>query len=148
MIMNKAYLLISPVISLGLLFGTTAHADEADQETNITFSAPVEIPGHVLPAGTYMFKLAEDGSETNIVQIFNSDGTKLYAMLPTFDADRSEAPNGTTVTLAQQGSGTPDALLKWFYPGSETGHEFIYSAGEEKQLAHDRQEMITANPKG
>src|SRR5947209_16133455 len=39
----------------------------------------------------------------------------------------------------------PDALLKWFYPGRDTGHEFVYSGQQEKQLAQDTQQTIVAN---
>ncbi|HTA68434.1 MAG TPA: hypothetical protein VK776_09155 [Bryobacteraceae bacterium] len=50
-----------------------ATADEWDQKTVFTFSGPVEIPGQVLPAGTYVFKLADSPSNRNIVQIFSKD---------------------------------------------------------------------------
>jgi hypothetical protein len=133
---------------LGLLFGTTAYADEADQQTKLTFSAPVEIPGHVLPAGTYIFRLADNGSDPNIVQILNSDGTRVYATLQTLSADRQNVRSDTTITLAEQGAGRPDALLRWYYPGSEIGHEFLYAPKQEKQLAHDRREVIASNSKG
>jgi hypothetical protein len=49
------------------------------------------------------------------------------------------------ITLAEQGGGKPDALLKWFYPGLDTGHEFVYSEQQEKQLAQDTQQTIVAN---
>jgi hypothetical protein len=32
-----------------------ARASEFDQETVVTFSQPVQLAGHVLPAGTYLF---------------------------------------------------------------------------------------------
>ena len=35
-----------------------AHADQWDKQTLVTFSNPVEVPGRVLPAGTYVFKIA------------------------------------------------------------------------------------------
>src|SRR4051794_27254277 len=40
-----------------------AHADEWNKKTFLTFSGPVQVPGTTLPAGTYMFKLAD--LETN-----------------------------------------------------------------------------------
>jgi hypothetical protein len=145
--LNKGYFAIGLAMAFGLFFEITAHADEADETTTITFSAPVQIPGKVLPAGTYLFRLADNGSDPNIVQIYNPDGTKLYAMLQTMATERFEAADDTTVTLAEQGSGKTDALLKWYYPGSLTGHEFRYSARQEKQLAQDKQETIAAGPK-
>jgi len=51
------------------------------------------------------------------------------------------------IQLPEQGSGKPDALLTWFYPGCLTGHEFRYSAREEKQLAQARQQTIVVNSK-
>jgi hypothetical protein len=50
---------------LGFLAGMVprAFADTWDQRTTFTFSDPVEIPGQVLEAGTYVFKLADSASE-------------------------------------------------------------------------------------
>jgi hypothetical protein len=67
-------------VGLGLLGGMVqrAAADDFDQKTVFTFSGPVEIPGQVLSAGTYVFKLADSSSDRNIVQVFNKDETHLY----------------------------------------------------------------------
>jgi hypothetical protein len=40
-----------------------ARADQSNQDTKVTFSQPVQIPGRVLPAGTYWFELPEDITE-------------------------------------------------------------------------------------
>ena len=146
--MSKLNVMLGMVMAAGLFFNFAAHADEADQETTLKFSTPVEIPGEVLQTGTYMFKLLdlEYGSDQNVVQIFNAGGTKLYATLMTVPTYRQEATGNTTVILAEQGSGQPDALTKWYYPGDETGHQFLYPTHEEKQLAQDRMETIVAHP--
>jgi hypothetical protein len=49
------------LLGLGFLSGFVqrALADEWNQKTIVTFSGPVEIPGQVLDAGTYVFKLAD-----------------------------------------------------------------------------------------
>jgi hypothetical protein len=49
------------------------------------------------------------------------------------------------VALAEQGAGQPDVLLKWFYPGRETGNEFLYPKQKEKELTQDKQQTIVAN---
>lgn len=46
------------------------------------------------------------------------------------------------MTLAEQSNGRPEALLKWFYPGSASGHQFVYPNQQEQQLAQSRQQMI------
>jgi len=123
---NKSYIAIGLIIAFTLFFELAAHADESDQATTITFNQPIQIPGQVLAAGTYLFKLVDSNSNQNIVQVFNADRTVLYATLQTIATERQEPTGHTVVTLAKQGAGQPDALLKWFYPGRETGNEFLY----------------------
>jgi hypothetical protein len=41
------------------VFLPTAQADDWDQMMKLTFTQPVEIPGRVLPAGTYWFVFAK-----------------------------------------------------------------------------------------
>ena len=142
---NKGYIVVGLIIAFTLFFELAAHADESDQATTITFSQAIQIPGKVLPAGTYLFKLADSDSNENIVQVFNADRTVLYATLQTIATERQEPTGHTVVTLAKQGAGQPDALLKWFYPGRETGNEFLYPTQKEKELAQDRQQTIVAN---
>src|SRR5438132_5386393 len=97
------------------------------------------------PPGPILFKLLDSNSDPNVVQIFNSDQTHLYATLQTVATERQDLTGDTAITLAEQGGGKPDALLKWFYPGRDTGHEFVYSGQQEKQLAQDTQQTIVAN---
>jgi len=142
---NKRYIAVGMIIAFTLFFELAAHADESNQATTITFSQPIQIPGQILPAGTYSFKLLDSNSDPNVVQIFNSDQTHLYATLQTVATERQDPTGDTAITLAEQGGGKPDALLKWFYPGRDTGHEFVYSGQQEKQLAQDTQQTIVAN---
>jgi hypothetical protein len=54
-------------------------------------------------------------------------------------------PTGhTAITLAEPESGNP-VLVKWFYPGRLTGHEFIYPKGQEQQIAQAKQEVLLGN---
>src|SRR5260370_16443439 len=130
---NKRYIAVGLIIAFSLFFGLAAHADESDEATKITFSEPIQIPGQILPAGTYLFKLAS-GDDLNVVQIFNADRTVLYATLQTVTTERPEPTDHTVVALAEQGARQPDVLLKWFYPGRETGNEFLYPNHKEKEL--------------
>lgn len=136
---QKTYIAIGMILAFALFFEIAAHADEADQATEITFSQPIQVPGQILPAGTYLFKLA-DLDDLNMVQIFSSDRSHLYATLQTIPTENRQETGDTTVAWVEQGSGKPDVLLKWFYPGDETGHEFVYSNELEKKVAQDRQQ--------
>jgi hypothetical protein len=141
---NKLYVIIGLVIAFGFFYGI-ARADEFDQATTVTFSAPVQIPGKVLSAGTYLFKLADTESDLNVVQIFNSEGTVLYGTFETISTDRPKPTSDTALTLVEQESGKPDALLKWFYPGNLTGNEFVYPRDQEKELAQNVQRTTVVN---
>ena len=138
--------MIAFVVAFVLFFEVSAHADMRDQATQITFSQPVQIPGQVLPAGTYWFLLANISEQQDVVQIYNSDRSKLYATLETASIERQEATDGIEVKLAEQESSKPDALVAWFYPGETIGHEFLYSKSQEKQLAQDSQQTVVATP--
>jgi hypothetical protein len=144
---NKLYIVIGLIIAFGLFAEVAAHADERNQETIITFSAPVQIPGQMLPAGTYRFELADpDSGDLDMVRITSTDGSILYATLQTVPTASAEPSEDPVITLAAGESGAPDFFLtKWFYPGDTTGHEFIYSKAQERELAHATQETFVGN---
>jgi hypothetical protein len=119
-----------------------ARADLANQASKLTFNQPIEVPGMVLPSGTYLFQ--RDRDDLNVVRIFNADGTHLYTTIQTISAVRLEPTGDTVVTLAERPAGTPVALVKWFYPGNDIGHEFVFPKHEEQQLAQARQMTIDA----
>jgi hypothetical protein len=141
---NKGYIAVGLIIAFTLFFELAAHADEYDEATTMTFSQPVQIPGQVLPAGTYFLKLVDTSSDRNLVQIFNADRTVLYATLQTIPTERQDPTGDTVVAFADRGTGQPEALLKWFYPGRETGNEFVYPKQTEKELAQAKQETVVA----
>ncbi|PYS05701.1 MAG: hypothetical protein DMG17_33735 [Acidobacteria bacterium] len=57
----KAFRIAIAIIAVAMfitLSASNAKADEWDKKTLVTFDQPVEIPGMVLPAGTYVFRRA------------------------------------------------------------------------------------------
>jgi hypothetical protein len=142
---SKTHIVIGMIIAFVAFFELAAHADESNETTILTFSQPIQIPEQILPAGTYLFKLANSDSDRDLVQIFSSDQMHLYATFQTIPTERQNPTDDTAITFAQQGDGQPETLLKWFYPGNLTGHEFVYSRQREKELAQDRQLTVTAN---
>jgi hypothetical protein len=121
-----------------------AHADESNQAIKVTFDRPVQIPGRVLPAGTYWFVLPDDINEHHLVSIFSADRTMLYATLFTIDAERPQPTSNTAFTFAERGSSQHQAIVTWFYPGRTTGHEFLYPKQVQSELAKDKQFTIVA----
>jgi hypothetical protein len=139
---HKLNIVFGLMIAFVLMFELAAHADETDQLTKITFSAPIQIPGQVLPAGTYTFRQADTTSDLDLIQIYNADRSVLYATVQTVSAERQEPTDNTSITFAEQGNGKPDVLVKWFYPGDTDGHEFVYSKQQEQAIAQATQETF------
>ncbi len=121
-----------------------ARADQSNQATKVTFSQPVQIPGRVLPAGTYWFELPENINQHYLVRIYNADRTTLYATLFAANSEHSRATDSTVFGLAERGSARPPAIVTWFYPGETTGHEFLYPKQVEKELANAKLATVMA----
>jgi len=103
----------------------TAAADEWDKRTILTFSQAVEIPGKVLPAGTYVFQLADSLASRHVVQVFDQKG-RIVALMLTIPTDRPAAADDTRITFEEQRAGAASPIKQWFYPGELRGEEFIY----------------------
>src|SRR5579862_2134393 len=110
---------------LGALIVPKARADEWNKKTTLTFNEPVQVPGTTLSAGTYVFKLA-DTSDRTIVQIWNEDETRLITTILAVVDYRAKTPDKTIVSFDERPAGQPEALKAWFYPGDNSGVEFVY----------------------
>jgi hypothetical protein len=141
---SKLSMIAGLIIAFTLFFELVAHADEENELTKVTLSQPVQVPGHTLPAGTYQFVLANNDADRDIVQIFNANRTELLATIQTIPTERAKGTDGTSLTLAQRPNGQPAALVTWFYPGMDTGHEFIYPKQVETELAQDAKQTLVA----
>lgn len=107
-----------------LFLATGAKANEWDMRTTITFSQAVELPGIVLPAGTYVFKLANIPGRPDVVQVFNADENRLMTTIIGLPDLRTKATAKPYIGLEERPAGTPTAILEWFYPGDVTGVAF------------------------
>jgi hypothetical protein len=128
----KKIAIVASLVLSGLMAGTV-RASEEDQAIKVNFSQAVQIPGHVLPAGTYYFVIMNT-SDRQTVQITNEDRTRTIAIVQAISRERWQG-TGTEFTLAEGQGVEPAAVIAWFYPGRTTGHELVYPAQEEKQLA-------------
>ena len=114
----------------GTLFVPKGRADESDRKTIVTVNQPIQVPGKVLPAGTYVFKLL-DSNDLTLVAIFNADETHLITTVRGISDSRMETPDKAILQLEERPSGQPEALKAWFYPGDNTGIEFVYPTGKK-----------------
>lgn len=124
---NYKFRILSLAVLLGgIAMSPLAKADDWNHETTVTLSRPVEVPGRVLPAGEYVFRLADNASDRNIVQIFNADQSQIIDTLLTAPAYRTEPTDGTVMTFQERSNGSPEALGTWYFAGQLDGVEVLY----------------------
>jgi len=119
-----------------MLFGATffvpkVRADEFDKKTIVTVNEPIQVPGKVLPAGTYVLKLL-DSNDRTLVAIYNADGRDLITTIQGIPDYRTETPSEAILQLEERSEGQPEALKAWFYPGDNFGVEFVYPTQTQK----------------
>jgi hypothetical protein len=146
--MNRMKTRVMLFVGLGLLGGIVqrAAADDFDKKTVFTFSGPVEIPGQVLSAGTYVFKLADSSSDRNIVQVFNKDETHLYGTFLAIPDYRIKPAGKTIITFEERPAGSPEAVKAWFYPGENYGRDFVYPKPKATALAKANNTPVPSMP--
>ena len=123
------------VALLACVMETPSTAQTLDKRTLFTFSGPVSMPGVTLPAGKYLFRLANADSGRNVVQVLDADGTKPYGMFFAMRAERFEPASTPEVRFMETTAGMPAAIKTWWYPGERRGYEFVYPKEQARRLA-------------
>jgi hypothetical protein len=126
-----AFLITLPVV----------RADEWNQATQFTFSRPVQIPGQILPAGTYRFEIVNNFNH-EIVRISNADRTNVIALIQAVPTKQKGLSGKAAIILAEQGDSQPEAIVAWTYAGRVDGHQFLYSKQVQQEVAKDKHDTI------
>jgi hypothetical protein len=140
----RALLSLLAVTVLGAAVLPSAQADTWSKKTVVTFSQAVEVPGKILPAGTYTFQLLDSNSDRHIVQIFNADGSQIIATILAINDYRLQSTGQTVMKFSERPGDAPDALRAWFYPGDNFGQEFVYPKVRAIQLAQTTKFVVPA----
>jgi hypothetical protein len=120
---------------LAACLAPAAHADEWTKLTYFTFSAPVEMPGMVLPAGSYKFELADPDATRRVVRISDKEGGKIHGIFLSIPDQKLEPSDKPIVMFREAPAGAPEAVKAWFYPGETTGYEFVYPHDQALKIA-------------
>jgi len=128
-------------VSVAMAMSVPLFGDAWNKKTTLTFNQPVELPGVILPAGQYVFKLADFASSRNVVQVFNADEDQIYATILAIPSYRMEPADEPLILFEERRSDQPQAIHAWFYPGDLYGKEFVYPDGRRLEAA-----QTTAQP--
>jgi hypothetical protein len=121
-----------------------ARADEWNKKTILTFSGPVQIPGATLPAGSYVFKLADIPGNRHVVQVFDKDEKKIYTTLLAVPNQRLEPADKPIVLFSERATGSAQAVKVWYYPGETIGNEFVYPKTQAMKIARESHTRVLA----
>ena len=127
---------------LACLTAAPVCAQTYDKRTLLTFSGPVALPGVTLPAGQYLFRLADPDTSRKVVQVLSADGKTPYGMFFSLPAERFEAASTPQVQFMETATGMPKAITAWWYPGERSGYAFMYSADQARRLARGTSQPV------
>jgi len=129
---------------LTAMLAPAARADEWNKKTILTFSGAVQVPGATLPAGSYVFKLADIPGNRHVVQVFDKDEKKIYTTILAIPNDRLEPTDKPVVLFSERASGSPQAVKVWYYPGDRIGDEFVYPKSQAMRIAKETHSRVLA----
>jgi len=113
--------------------------------TYLTFSGPVQVPGASLPAGTYMFRLADPMSHRQVIQIRDKEGSRIFTTLWSIPNQTAAPKDDPFVMFLETPAGQPAAIKAWFYPGQKTGYEFVYPKDQAMRIASYTKSPVLAH---
>jgi len=134
---------------LCLVVAPRAKADDLNQKSNVTFTEPVEVPGvgqHLLPAGTYVFKLKDSSTDRHTTEIFSQDGAQLLTTLLSIPNHRLKASDKSVLAFSERPAGAPEVLKAWFPSGEHSGEQFVYERSGAIELAKQTNEAVLSTP--
>jgi hypothetical protein len=146
---------VAAALAVMLLVSASAHlraqGGTANKRTFLTFSAPVQVPGTTLSAGTYVFRLANPNAQT-IWQVL--DGRERRVLSTFYDvpsprrttADLNRAGGRPVVIMGETAQGIPPAIRVLYYPTDLYGTELIYPREQAQLIANaSRQPVLATN---
>src|SRR5262245_11692234 len=133
--MSKLGKVLLILLSAVALLTSNAFAQTIDKKVYFTFSGPVEIPGTTLPAGKYLFHLADPDTGRQVLQVQSADGKKVYGMFFSMPAQRPTPPDEAEVRFMETASGSPAVISTLWYAGERSGRELIYPREQALRIA-------------
>ena len=113
-------------IVMCVLAATFTGANTPTRMTYFTFNTPVRVTGVLLPAGTYVFEIANPYTASNVVRIQDRKRSKVYVSALTRVVTRPHARRlDATIVFGEAGPRTPRPITAWYPEGDTTGRQFL-----------------------
>jgi hypothetical protein len=111
-----------------------------NKRTFLTFSAPVQVPGATLPAGTYVFRIANPAVQT-VWQVLDAKERHVLAQfffVPAGDRtiqEQNRAHGKPVVRFHETPRGVAPPMKVLYYPTNPAGYVFLYPRAQAEQIA-------------
>jgi hypothetical protein len=117
-----------------LTAATIGAQSNVERVSTLTFNSAVQVPGAVLPAGTYVFRqIGGTVDRVGLVQVSTVPPTRLLAQFRTKPSRRTTS--GNDVTFRRTLNGTSPPIAVWYFNKGMDGSEFLYSTSELRAFA-------------
>src|SRR5271155_1219035 len=108
--------------------------DNSVKQATVTIQTPEQVPGSVLPAGTYVFKQSGSQSGWTIVQIYTNDDTAIVTTVLAYPNPKVASNGQNLVTYPANGSGSIPAIEGFVFTGDSTVEQFAYPQAVADQI--------------
>ena len=127
--LNYKPILVALTVAVLASLAIRAEAAPMERAIRLSFSQPVEIPGMVLPAGSYVF---EDLQLGGLTRIWDANELHVLTTVVTVPAERREPEEKNNVILKENGQHAPERVDAWFAPWESIGSEFVYAKASHR----------------
>jgi hypothetical protein len=114
--------------------GPVTRADDSVRQATVTIQSPEQVPGSVLPAGTYVFKQTGMQSGWAIVQIYSKDGSALVTTILAYPNPKVASNGQNVVVYPANGLGNIPAMEGFVFTGDSTVEQFAYPKAAADQI--------------
>jgi hypothetical protein len=128
--------------------GVLAQATSPEERAIVEFNTPVEVPGGVLPAGTYLFVVPDMNGARSVVQVFDEEQSEILGQWHFIEAERpdEDVTDETLITFRQDREGGVPAVQFWFAPGERVGREFLYPEDQAREITARTGQPVRSSP--
>jgi hypothetical protein len=140
--MTPVKLVVAAIAACVFVVTATATADQWSDRTILSFSSPVMIPGATLPAGKYVFELADTAGNRHLVRVLNAETNKVMTLTQAVPITRPGSKGDVVVQFNPTEPGSAPAVKSWFYPASRYGHEFVYPEEQARHIAERTKTVV------
>lgn len=127
MFKQSARLVVCAAALLAVTLAASTYAFAVARYDDLTFSAPVALPGVVLPAGTYRFEIANPDVNQDIVRVSDPATRRIYFTAHTVRVPRPRTlPKGHVITFGEAPEGSAPPIRIWYPLYGDDGRQFRY----------------------